>query len=195
MDDPFEFFWELEAPGSLARSYLNGRGISERTMNQGKVRSSLDRVWFPHYSSDILMSCSSRAHKDDIEPSHTIVQGPLGGWPYGTWCFPPTMIKKTVWITEGAIDTLSIWELGMKAFALRIADVSDPILQFLSEFPRVVIAYDGDDAGRKASKALSRSLNTIVFEFPTHKDQDINEMLVRGTLRRSVYTFRTRHDV
>ncbi len=63
-------------------------------------------------------------------------------WPYGS----------CAWIVEGIIDALSLLEMGLPGVAVLSAG-APPILEVFERFSSLVLAFDGDAAGRKALHA------------------------------------------
>ena len=59
--------------------------------------------------------------------------------------------EKETFVTEGIINALSLIELGHQAISVLSAG-QDPTKVDLSEFPRLVFAFDPDEAGKKALK-------------------------------------------
>lgn len=56
---------------------------------------------------------------------------------------------KPVYVVEGIIDALSLWEMGFQAIAV-LSSGQDPSKLDLSEFKNIILAFDPDEAGASA---------------------------------------------
>lgn len=77
---------------------------------------------------------------------------------------------RPVFITEGAIDALSIIEAGGVALALNSASNTSKLLERISERrtrSTLILCLDNDDAGRKASAALAEGLRGLNIAYVT----------------------------
>lgn len=100
--------------------------------------------------------------------------------------------EEPVFITESAIDALSVIELGFPAIALNGTPHRKPLLEILKNYslnserpgskpPLLIIAFDNDEPGKKAALELAEELDTlqapyILPEFPSWYD-DSNQAL------------------
>ena len=90
-----------------------------------------------------------------------------------------------IFITEGAIDALSIMEAGHIAIGLGGVDNSK-LIQAIAEYKPTqpfIISLDGDKAGTEASAAISDALNDIqvkhiVYSISNGENKDPNALLV-----------------
>ena len=87
---------------------------------------------------------------------------------------------QTAILVEGYSDALSIWEAGFKnVIACCGTAVSDEQARIISKFAeRVILIFDGDDAGRKATEKAWRMLEKSglfvqVCDMPEGKDPDL----------------------
>lgn len=80
--------------------------------------------------------------------------------------------EEPVFITESAIDALSVMELGYQAIALNGTPHFKPLLEILKNYslnserpgskpPLLIIAYDNDEPGQKAALELSREFDAL----------------------------------
>lgn len=100
-----------------------------------------------------------------------------------------------IFIVEGEIDSLSIFECGAQAISLgSISNISNFIKSIKNKnvSNKFILALDNDKAGKKASLELKKELEkleieTIIFDFPDNY-KDINEMLIdnRELLKSSI---------
>ena len=90
-------------------------------------------------------------------------------------------------VVEGAIDALSIIQMGFKAVALNSGNNIDKFLQLVErfkareEFPLLLVAMDNDEAGKGFADKLSEGLNKagVAFRIVEVSDEckDANELL------------------
>lgn len=94
-----------------------------------------------------------------------------------------------VYITEGILDALSLHTLGVQAVAV-LAAGQDPGKVDLAEFQNLVLAFDNDDAGRRAVKKWKQAhpLADVILCDP---GQDWNDLLTSGTLEQAKKQFQT----
>lgn len=78
---------------------------------------------------------------------------------------------ESVALTEGALDAIALWEVGVPALAIygsRLSDAQELLLRRLE--PRwVLLAFDDDDAGHRAAERAEDMLDWVVterFEYP-----------------------------
>jgi len=159
-------------------SYLKGRGISEETQRRFRVRNLGGFVLMPHFKWGILRAISGRSVTDQ-EPKHMLWEGPLGESVFGI----DEVGGSTVIVCESPIDALSFQEIGLPAVSVRLAKISDEMISDLSGFGRVLIATDGDDRGEKGARELRRRLKTLVSVVPIPRGEDVNSLLMKGSLR------------
>lgn len=84
-----------------------------------------------------------------------------------------------VWFCEGEFDTLTLIEIGLPAIGIAGTNAFNRRWLHLYEDSEVVIAFDGDAAGSKASSALAaafRERRARTYVFPTPEDYDLNEL-------------------
>ena len=66
-----------------------------------------------------------------------------------------------IFVTEGAFDALSLWEVGAPAIALNSTSNADKLLKELEEQPTsktLILCLDADEAGRKTTEKLKDGL-------------------------------------
>jgi replicative DNA helicase len=92
--------------------------------------------------------------------------------------------KKPVWVTEGAIDALSLLQSGAQAVALNSAVNVNHLLEAIrtrSKLPTLILCLDDDEAGQKFTDKLSaelRAQNAAFFATKIPKPyKDPNQML------------------
>lgn len=95
----------------------------------------------------------------------------------------------TVFVTEGAIDALSIIECDGEAVALNSVASIGNFLSNLSKYAfggNIIIATDQDEAGRKAAKELETGLKKLNISYYLMPDwggcKDANELLIKDKM-------------
>ncbi len=165
-----------------AQSYLRARGISERTAralhigfdpaaDPASAPGAAPEEYKPHPCPRLIIPCSK---------SYYIARRTDGGQEYkklmpkGSTAafFNRDALKdqeaQEVFITEAAIDALSIIEAGAPAMALNSAAYTDKLLQDLErERPRaaLILCLDTDGAGKKGAERLAQGLQRLNIPF------------------------------
>lgn len=99
---------------------------------------------------------------------------------------------KTVFITEGEMDAMSLYQFGYgPAIATATAgkNLDDEALESLALYDEVMIAYDNDEAGKKGSEKLSNQIGKYRcrrIEWPLY---DINDCLRSGVPKADIKTY------
>lgn len=98
------------------------------------------------------------------------------------WSHPnfPLDPARKVWITEGTLDALSLLVFGKQALAVLSAG-QDPKKIDLKEFKHLVLAFDNDEAGRKAVKRWKVIYPEAEVALP-NPGMDWNDILQSGPL-------------
>ena len=165
-----------------AQAYLQKRGISEKTArtffigfdpaaDPASAPGATSEEYKPHPCPRLIIPCSK---------SYYIARRTDGGQEYkklmpkgGTAAFFNRYALKEqdaqeVFITEAAIDALSIAEAGAPAMALNSAAYTDKLLTDLEqEKPRalLILCLDNDKAGKRASNKLAEGLERLAIPF------------------------------
>ncbi|MBU4232788.1 MAG: toprim domain-containing protein [Desulfobacterales bacterium] len=170
-----EFAYSPEDPNRPATAYLNRRGLHESSNGlnyrfMANIRGS---------GSGAVMFPVGKDSKGD-----TIYNGRLFNPPAGVgkthnigstagvlWRHPGIEYdsEKEIFLTEGIINALSLIELGHQAIAVLSAG-QDPAKLDLSEFKKLVFAFDSDEAGKKALKKWMKQYPTANAVFPLKGD-------------------------
>ena len=165
-----------------ARRYLQERGISEETAralfigfdpaaDPASAPGATEESYKPHPCPRLIIPCSS---------DYYIARRTDGGQEYkklmpkgSTAAFFNAKVLKDqeaqeVFITEAAIDALSIAEAGAPAMALNSAAYSDKLLQeFERERPHalIILCLDNDKAGKRGTDRLTQGLQRLNIPF------------------------------
>ena len=102
---------------------------------------------------------------------------------YNAMAAMPTLHRSDVYIVEGEYDAVVAWQAGLKAVAAPGATNWYPAWSFLFESADVILAFDGDEAGKKGSAHLEQILgkahvNVDVRELPD--GVDITDLWLAG---------------
>ena len=170
--------------------WFTGRGISNQTLIRYKVSEGID--YMPQVNSEVRTIHFNYTYNGEVfnikhrdsSKNFKLVSGAMLG-PYGLDIALDNSDTELV-ITEGEIDAMSFYEVGIKS-AISVpngASKGSQKLEWLDEFihlfdgKRIYIATDMDDAGISLRNELARRLgkdNCYIIEFPR---KDANETLV-----------------
>lgn len=153
--------------------YLAQRGIGEEVQKRFKIYEKDNRVYMPVFDRDgkylyVNSRCTDRKQ-------FYVEDGAVKT----LWGIEEIDFSRPIVVCEGQIDAMSFWELGMQAVAtLGVGNIK--ALDAIKTATNIIIlAFDGDEAGRQAIKKAGRLLGTFrcrYVEFPEGKD--INDLLV-----------------
>ena len=119
----------------------------------GEATSKIDRYMQPKKDSP----------KYKYERGFKISENLYGAWQARTYS-PVSRIPKLA-LTEGSIDTLSLWEVGIPSVALLGARISTRQVKLLQQIDpvEVVLMLDKDTAGRNASLQVANATKSLDF--------------------------------
>jgi DNA primase len=189
--------------GTEVANYLKTRKVTLKIAKKFDIRegNSLEKGWqnrvvFPIY--DIESNLCSIEGRDITEEAYLRYrkwddsQSGLGI--FGINLVPKKHYKKLMFICEGAIDTLSIWQSGYVGLGLSCSDITGiqmRQLQTVTKFP--VIILDGikpgtEDERKEVFKRLNYSFgkkfkNYRIVEIP-YFDTDPNDLYKLGKLKK-----------
>ena len=176
---------EIKAPDmSFLKNYGNGnavsvvdRRITKTTMERFGVVRDEDKYYFPYYDKDLqLVAAKVRGVKDK-----TFVAS--GAWSKGT-LFGQNLFPtggKYITIVEGEFDALAAYQMtGSKWPVVSIRNGAASAVkdcranyEYLNSFDTIVVCFDGDAAGIKASKEVAELFGSKCKVFKPvadHKD-------------------------
>jgi twinkle protein len=128
--------------------YFKGRGISQSTVDEFGLSLENGKIIFPYYRNGELVNVKYRGLKEKV-------------FQQGKDCMPsmfgidtvPTNAK-TICITEGEIDTMSLYECGYYAVSVNQGgndsslDCITNCWEFMDSFETIIIAGDNDQVGK-----------------------------------------------
>lgn len=164
--------------------YWQSRGINQNT---------IDKYWlgYNQHRDSVIIPCSKtyfierRIRPGKDQPKYINQRGSR------VQLFNEKALDQTepVWITEGAIDALSILQVGYQATALNSANIINPLLEAIDQrldsgkdLPTLILSLDNDRAGKentvKLIKALKKRNHEHYVSFDGFGDsRDPNQML------------------
>lgn len=169
-------------PNRPAAEYLKMRGLAASIKNlnfeyRPEIRKGCSGAVMFHISTDNGRKVYNGRIFDPPKGQGKIHnQGKVGGlyWKHPGITYDP---KKKVFVCEGIINALSLIELGEQAIAALTAG-QDPSNVDLSEFEKLVFAFDNDAAGRRALKKWIKKYPDAGAIMPTSGDW--NDLLISG---------------
>lgn len=166
--------------GSRAINWLHSRGLTDETIAAFRVggNEADDAVLFPYFVEGELVNIKTRllAEKKmwqakDAEPC-------LFGW----HLVDPK--ARTICITEGEIDCMTLHQLGIPALSVNQGAGNhqwlDSDWERLRRFSDIVLCYDDDEAGRKGAREVANRLGLDRCRLAKFPFKDANEFLLAG---------------
>lgn len=192
--EPLDELGDLEAAQQRlaeAADYLAGRRIPLDVVQRmgGGVGTMAGapglRLILPHTDLDgRTVSLYGRRIDDGTERRHHHLSRPKGV------LNGPALRSSEIWLTEGAFDALALMAAGIPN-AAAVFGVSGIRWEWLRACRRVVLAFDADDAGRRAitEQARQAALRGVSVSYVTPEElggaKDIAEAWANGTLQLS----------
>jgi twinkle protein len=180
--------------------YLPFRGLTKDTVSKYRIATKIDSEGKPHsvgfhYPSGAIKSRLVEEKKFNVTGENTSAPSL-----FGMDLFPPASAK-AITITEGELDAPSVFQmLGSNGPAVSVRGSSSARkdcaenFDYLNSFEKVVLAFDNDDAGRKAAREVAQLFDfNKVFQVTFDKLKDANEYLLAGKekeFRNAWYTAR-----
>lgn len=161
-----------------ALEFFNNRGISKSTLKRFKVSADSKCISFNFYRRDAHINTKKRYanKKFQLEP----------GCEIDFYNFD-AINNEFLIITEGEIDALSVYESNPNLPVVSLPNGAsslkflDDKIDLLSNIDEIVIATDGDDAGRKCRDNLLVRLGQDKCSFIEYPEdtKDFNDVLVK----------------
>jgi twinkle protein len=168
--------------------YANSRKLSEATVKAYGVGSGLNNdLLFPYYDCEGRLGMLKHWSLAGVPGQKKETWVEPGGIPtlFGKdVCDPEKIGHERLVICEGEIDAMSCFEVGIPAVSIPMGVSNmrwiDEDYSFLSQFSSIVLMFDSDEPGRKASKEVAARLGSercMIVQLPL---KDANEMLKAG---------------
>ena len=164
---------------------LTDRNISVHTVKKYGVTSKVNRHIYPYYDKD---SCHVANKVRQNNPKNFFTEGDLSsGLLFGQSLFPPASAKY-ITVCEGEIDAMSVFELSgskypcvsIKSGAASAVRDCKTNLEYLNSFDNIILCFDNDDAGRKASARVAELFEPNKAKIVKLDFKDANEYLKIG---------------
>jgi twinkle protein len=171
--------------------YLPWRGVSKETMRFYDVKTKVDTEGKPiaigyKYSNDSYKVRNLLKDKS-VESPFTSVGDISKAGLFGRNRFAAGS-NKTVTITEGELDALSLYQV-LRSPVVSVRSISSSVMDctldrsWLNSFERIYLAFDGDSPGRDGVAGVARlfDLNKVfVVKFPGADRKDPNDYIRAG---------------
>lgn len=173
---------KVGSPKQSAKDFLTARGISEAAIKAYRIGENGDEIAFPYFHGDQVVGVKYRHVTDKAkqrwEKGSSAV---LFGWQ----AIPDR--SRTVVITEGEVDALTMWDYGYPALSVPAGAGSTSWIEYeydnLDRFETIYLFLDSDEAGRKKIsdfvERLGRSRVRVV-DLGESGPKDANELLQEG---------------
>ncbi len=167
----------LESYNKGVSTSISERKLSKDTVERYGVVRNDGNYLFPYYDKDSsLCGAKVRSVKDKV---FSTIGNFSAGTLFGQNIFPSG--GKYVTVTEGEFDALAVYQLtGSKYPAVSIRNGAAAALknckdayEYLNSFENIVICFDGDEPGMKASKEVAELFGSKAKVFkplPEYKD-------------------------
>jgi twinkle protein len=181
-------------PRGLPRQALTDRRISEKTCTKygvtvGKGQDGkIDTHFYPYYNSDNELI--GYKERKTIPKTFKWIGSNKGSGLFGQNIFGKGN-NRYLTITEGEIDALSVYEmLGGKGSVVSLKngagsasrDIKEN-LEYIEAFDNVIICFDQDEAGKKATKEIRDIISPNKLKICNLPAKDANEMLILGNIK------------
>ncbi len=166
---------------SEAEQYLSLRKISKKTMDLLGVSSDdKGNIVFPYYQNQELIFVKFR-------PAKKSIKGEKKSWREAEtkpilWGMDLCDTQKPLIITEGEIDTLSLYEAGLTNIVSVPSGAEDftwleTCWEWVQQFNKVIICGDDDSAGREMVTKIVKKLGSFRCYITELERKDANEVL------------------
>jgi twinkle protein len=174
---------QCQTPKSKVRDWLLSRGIEERTIAAFKVGEQVrDGAVFavlPYLRDGELVNVKYRNVDEKRDMRQEAGAEPcLFGW----HLIEPR--SRTVAITEGEIDAMTLWQAGIPALSVNAGAGNHQWIESdwerLERFSEILVAFDDDEAGEKGAKEVIRRLGVARCKRLKFPAKDANQWLMDG---------------
>lgn len=172
-----------QAAKSAVREWLNGRGITDATIEDFKIaeqtRDGKHIAVFPYLRGGELVNVKYR----DIADKRGMRQE-SGAEPclFGWHLIDPRV--RSIAITEGEIDAMTLHQCGIPALSVNAGAGNHQWIESdwerLDRFSEIYICFDDDDAGKKGAAEVAQRLGIERCRLATFPAKDANQYLQDG---------------
>jgi len=177
---------KCQTPKSAVKEWIQSRGISEQTLADFKLgeqlRDGKAYAVFPYIRDGEFINVKYRnvAEKKDMRQE-------VGAEPclFGWHLIDPK--ARTVTITEGELDAMSLHQCGIPAMSVNAGAGNHQWIandwERLDRFSEILIAFDNDEAGNKGASEVISRLGVERCKRVRFPVKDANEWLMQGAER------------
>ena len=157
------------------------RGISKATLEFFGVYQDESTIVFPYKDA--------KKHRS-LKQKDFWIEGDFANSPmFGSTHFNSGSAK-TITITEGELDAMSVFEMMGKFPVISVKSASTAARdcanqhEFINSFDKIVLCFDNDDPGSKAQEKVAKLFNVNkVYFMSLEKYKDANEFLQNGAIK------------
>ncbi len=174
---------QCQAAKSAAMEWLKGRGLTEATIADFKIaeqtRDGKTYAVFPYLRDGVLINVKYRnvAEKKDMRQ-----EGGAEPCLFGWHLIDPK--ARTVAITEGEIDAMTLHQCGIPALSVNAGAGNHQWIENdwdrLERFSEILVFFDGDEAGNKGAQEVIHRLGAERCKRVNLPVKDANEWLMVG---------------
>jgi twinkle protein len=174
---------KCQSPKSAVKDWLNSRGLTDETIAAFKIGEQLvdgkAYAVFPYLREGVLINAK---YRNPVEKKDMRQEGGAEPCLYGWHLIDPKC--RTVAITEGEIDAMSLHQCGIPALSVNAGAGNHQWVESdwdrLDRFSEILICYDSDEAGQKGAREIASKLGTERCRLVTFPLKDANECLMQG---------------
>lgn len=171
------------APKAGALEWLKSRGLSEQTLADFRiaeqVRDGKTYAVFPYLRDGVLVNVKYRnvAEKKDMRQ-----EGGAEPCLFGWHLIDPKC--RTVAITEGEIDAMTLHQCGIPALSVNAGAGNHQWLENdwdrLERFSEILVFFDSDEPGQKGAREVANRIGADRCKIVTIPAKDANDYLLQG---------------
>ena len=172
--------------------YMLNRGFTKSTLRQWDVGYDVERrrVTIPVWSKDRrLVGITKRAVDEDVEPRYKHLYFEKSRLLYGEHLVSDVTEAEPLIVVESQMSVLWLYQSGIRnAVSTLGSQVSLNQIERIAKYPWVVLAFDEDDAGRKATVRVLHGKDQLAWDplvrrkMPVH-EPGLVERVQRGRLK------------
>lgn len=174
---------QCQAPKAGALEWLQGRGLTAQTLADFKIaeqpQGGKTYAVFPYLRDGVLVNVKYRnvSEKKDMRQ-----EGGAEPCLFGWHLIDPK--ARTVAITEGEIDAMSLHQVGIPALSVNAGAGNHQWLENdwdrLDRFSEILIFFDSDEAGVKGAKEIAKRIGADRCKIVNLPAKDANDYLMQG---------------
>jgi 5S rRNA maturation endonuclease (ribonuclease M5) len=165
-----------------ALDYLHKRGFTDETIKHFKVGFDIERtsLAIPIFKGGELVNVKYRF----LDSDNARYTSEAGGetWLFNEAGLSPAKKLGGVLIVEGEFDAMSVWQLGIENVISTAAGAQSfgPWLEQIDKLKKIYIAFDNDEAGKKAAEKMAERLGPERCYNVVWPEKDANDFLISG---------------